>query len=151
MRSENLGGVQHFFWGGNNLLMLFNIVMWHCRASSNEGNKWLLFDVNPKTVFLEVNKFQKPQNNKTFSIKNNSKRFGYKTIDLICYLTFFVILQQQQKSRMRGTKHLSTDAYSSNNTIGGWTKNTKKTRFFWQTEKITKITKSQKRLEIWHN
>ena len=34
------------------------------------------------------------------------------------YIYFF-------KSRIRETKHLSTDADSSTNAIGGWTKNTK--------------------------
>ena len=50
---------------------------------------------------------------------------------------------------MRERKHLSTDADSSTNAIGGWTKNTQKPHFFWQAEKITKNAKTQKRLEIW--
>ena len=35
-----------------------------------------------------------------------------------------------KKSRIRETKHLSTDAYSSTDAIGGWTKNTQKPDFF---------------------
>ena len=36
----------------------------------------------------------------------------------------------QIKSRIRETKHLSTDADSSTDAIGGWTKNTQKPDFF---------------------
>ena len=35
-----------------------------------------------------------------------------------------------KKSRIRETKHLSTDADSSTNAIEGWTKNTQKPDFF---------------------
>ena len=35
-----------------------------------------------------------------------------------------------KKSRIRETKHLSTNADSSTNAIGGWTKNTQKPNFF---------------------
>ena len=49
---------------------------------------------------------------------------------------------------MRETKHLSTDADSSTNAIGGWTKNTPKTIFFLKNEKIIQNAKSQKHLEI---
>ena len=34
------------------------------------------------------------------------------------------------KSRIRETKHISTNADSSTNAIGGWTKNTQKSHFF---------------------
>ena len=46
---------------------------------------------------------------------------------------FFVIVRPKgliQKSLIRETKHLSTDADSSTNAIGGWTKNTPKPDFF---------------------
>ena len=46
-----------------------------------------------------------------------------------------------QKSRIRETKHLSTDADSSTDTIVGWTKNTPKPDFF---EKQKKSSKTQK-------
>ena len=36
----------------------------------------------------------------------------------------------KQKFRIQETKHLSTDADSSTNAIGGWTKNTQKPNFF---------------------
>ena len=45
------------------------------------------------------------------------------------------------KSRIRETKHLSTDADSSTDAIGGWTKNTQKPNFF---EKRKKSPKTQK-------
>ena len=35
-----------------------------------------------------------------------------------------------KKSRVREIKHLSTDAVSSTDAIGGWTKNTQKPNFF---------------------
>ena len=38
--------------------------------------------------------------------------------------------KKDQKSPIRETKHLSTDADSSTNAIGGWTKNTPKPKFF---------------------
>ena len=46
-----------------------------------------------------------------------------------------------KKSRIRETKHLSTDADSSTDAIGGWTKNTPKLNFF---EKRKKASKTQK-------
>ena len=56
----------------------------------------------------------------------------------------------KKKSRIRATKHLSTDADNSTDAIGGWTKNTPKLDFF-KTEKIIQNTKTQKRLEICQN
>ena len=46
-----------------------------------------------------------------------------------------------KKSRIRETKHLSTDADSSTDAIGGWTKNNPKPNFF---EKKKKSSKTQK-------
>ena len=40
-----------------------------------------------------------------------------------------IFLPYLKKSRLRETKHLSTDAYSSTNTTVGWTKNTQKPTF----------------------
>ena len=54
----------------------------------------------------------------------------------------------RKKSRIRReTKHISTDADSSTDGIGGWTKNTQNPSLFL-TEKITKNAKTQKRLEV---
>ena len=49
--------------------------------------------------------------------------------------------EKKKKSRIRETKHLSTDADSSTDTTVGWTKNTKKPKFF---EKRKKSSKTQK-------
>ena len=49
--------------------------------------------------------------------------------------------QPQKKSRIRETKHLSTDADSSTDSTVGWTKNTRKPNFF---EKRKKSSKTQK-------
>ena len=57
----------------------------------------------------------------------------------ICSLKIFV--NGEKKSRIRETKHLSTDADSSTNTIEGQTKNTSKHDFF---EKRKKSSKTQK-------
>ena len=46
-----------------------------------------------------------------------------------------------EKSRIRETKHLSTDADSSTDITVGWTKNTQKPDFF---EKRKKSSKTQK-------
>ena len=54
----------------------------------------------------------------------------------------------KKKSRLRETKHLSTDADSSTDAIGGWTKNTPKPDFF---EKQKKSSETQKHLEICQN
>ena len=53
-----------------------------------------------------------------------------------------------KKSRIRETKHLSTDADSSTDTTVGWTKNTQKPKFFLKTDKIMQNAKTQKPLEI---
>jgi hypothetical protein len=46
-----------------------------------------------------------------------------------------------KKSRIRETKHLSTDADSSTDTTVGWTKNTQKTDFFEKQKKSFKTLK----------
>ena len=46
-----------------------------------------------------------------------------------------------KKSRIRETKHLSTDADSSTDAIGGWTKNTQKPDFFFKRKKSPKTQK----------
>ena len=56
------------------------------------------------------------------------------------YLTI-ISKENKKKSRIRETKHLWTDAGSSTNAIGGWTKNTPKPDFF---EKWKKSSKTQK-------
>jgi hypothetical protein len=38
--------------------------------------------------------------------------------------------RKEKKTRIRETKHLLTDADSSTDAIGGWTKNNPKIRFF---------------------
>jgi hypothetical protein len=49
------------------------------------------------------------------------------------------------------TKHLSTDADSSTDAIGGWTKNTPKPIIFEKRKKIIQIAKTQKHIEICQN
>ena len=49
--------------------------------------------------------------------------------------------QDLKKSRIRETKHLSTNADSSTDAIGGWTKNSQKPDFF---DKRKKSPKTQK-------
>ena len=61
----------------------------------------------------------------------------------------------KQKSRIRETKHLSTDADSSTDSIGGWTKNTKKTIFLkdgknHQKRKNSKQSRNMPELAIRH-
>ena len=56
-----------------------------------------------------------------------------------------------KKSRIRETKHLSTDADSNTDTTVGWTKNNKKTIFFQKLKKSSKTQKNQKCLEICQN
>ena len=46
-----------------------------------------------------------------------------------------------KKSRIRETKHLSTDADSSIDTTVGWTKNTRKSGFFFKRKKSSKTQK----------
>ena len=53
----------------------------------------------------------------------------------------FLLVKRKKKSRIRETKHLSTDADSSTNAIGGWTKNTPKPNFFEKLKNIQKYAK----------
>ena len=46
-----------------------------------------------------------------------------------------------KKSRIRVTKHLSTDADSSTDTTVGWTKNSRKPNFFEKRKKSSKMQK----------
>ena len=50
----------------------------------------------------------------------------------------------KKKSRIRETKHLSTDADSSTDTKVGWTKNSQKPNFFEKQKKIIQNAQSQK-------
>ena len=50
---------------------------------------------------------------------------------------------QYKKSRIRETKHLSTDADSNTDTILGWTKNTPKPDFFEKQKKSLKMQNSK--------
>ena len=59
----------------------------------------------------------------------------------IVFQIYFKISSKYKKKRIRETKHLSTDADSSTDAIGGWTKNTTKPDFF---EKRKKSPKTQK-------
>ena len=69
------------------------------------------------------------ENQPTYPEKNKKINFAQKNIS-----TF-------KKSRIRETLNLSTDADSSTDAIGGWTKNTLKYDFF---EKRKKSSKTQK-------
>ena len=60
----------------------------------------------------------------------------------------FINYRLIKKSPIRETKHLSTDADSSTDAIGGWTKNTPKPDFFEKRKKSSKTKKTQKRLDI---
>ena len=48
---------------------------------------------------------------------------------------------KEEKSRVLETKHLSTDADSSTDAIGGWTKNTQKPYIFFKRKKSPKTQK----------
>ena len=52
--------------------------------------------------------------------------------------------EYKEKSRIRETKHLSTDADSSTDTTVGWTKNTRKLIFFEKRKKSSKTQKLKK-------
>ena len=68
--------------------------------------------------------------------------FDFDFEDIIRFGNSSVSVRKRlKKSRIRETKHLSTDADSSTDVIGGWTKNTKKPDFF---EKLKKSPKTQK-------
>ena len=67
---------------------------------------------------------------------------------MIFLTTVTTVTYVKKKSRIRETKHLSTDVDSSTNTTVGWTKNTQKTEFFEKRKKIVQSAKTQKRLEI---
>ena len=50
----------------------------------------------------------------------------------------------KKKSRIRETRHLSTDADSSTDAIEGWTKDSKKPDFFEKRKKSSKMQKLKK-------
>ena len=56
-----------------------------------------------------------------------------------------------EKSRIRETSNLSTNADSSTDTAVGWTKNKQKTKKKLKTEKIIQNRKTQQPLEICQN
>ena len=68
------------------LLILINNVLCYCKAINNDGNEWLLLDVNPKTKFSDMQK----------SSKGPKKNFFQKNLpsDLVIkLLILFVILK----------------------------------------------------------
>ena len=68
------------------------------------------------------------------------------------FQTYDNCLMNKEKSRIRETKHLSTDADSSTDTTVGLTKNIQKPDFFEKRKKkSSKITKTQRCLEICQN
>ena len=81
------------------------------------------------TIFYSCWNLMKPGSQSGTSAKLNI---------VYCWNFYAPILK---KSRIRETKHLSTDADSSTDAIGGWTKNTPKPMFF---EKLKKSSKTQK-------
>ena len=54
---------------------------------------------------------------------------------------FCIMENLNKKSRIRETKHLSTNADSSTDTTVGWTKNTKKPKSFGKQKKSSKTQK----------
>ena len=68
------------------------------------------------------------------------KNFRQKTVSLsTCWWSMEQAVSK--KSRIRETKHISTDADSSTNTTVGWTKNTQKTIFLKNAKKSSKTHK----------
>jgi hypothetical protein len=65
--------------------------------------------------------------------------FNFNFIEIFYPHLYFNLLSE--KSRIRETKHLSTEADSSTDAIGGWTKNTPKPDLI---EKRKKSSKTQK-------
>ena len=57
----------------------------------------------------------------------------------------------KKKTRIRETKHLLTDAYSSTNTTVGWTMNTQKPNFVLKKEEFIQHGKTQKCQKICQN
>ena len=72
------------------------------------------------------------------------KREEKKWINLITEQHIFTPKVLHKKSRIRETKHLSTDADSSTDTTVGWTKNTQKPIFFEKRKKSSKMQKLKK-------
>ena len=56
---------------------------YNCEAYNNNGNKWLLFDVNKKKGFLDVQKTPKAPHPKKNPKEKIPAWLGYKTIDFI--------------------------------------------------------------------
>ena len=67
---------------------MFNNVLCYCRAINNDGNKWLLLNVNPKTRFLDVHKIPKAPKNFKCLLKK-SRVIWLKTIDFFLLSKIF--------------------------------------------------------------
>ena len=90
----------------------------------------------PNSIFLEI--FFK-------SLKKNLFHKEMFIIKQMSHIQRFIVDGHfgfcKKKSRIRETKHLSTDADSNTDTTVGWTKNTRKPKCF---EKVKKSSKTQK-------
>ena len=94
---------------------------------------------------------------KTFFKKSEGKNGSLKVGPKNKYLMMKFVFQKttsiqnsllKKKSRIRETKHLSTNADSSTDTTVGWTKNNRKPIFFEKRKKIIQNAKTQNGLEI---
>ena len=79
------------------------------------------------------------------------EREKYSHVKIYIYIYEYNFIKEKKKSRIQETKLLSTDADSSTDAIGGWTKNTPKIDFFLKRKISSKTQKTQKRLKICQN
>ena len=99
------------------------VLLSECFSKTSKDLKKLVWEISS---FVKVSSFS---NQKNYFLKTKIFHFEFK-----------------KKSRVRETKHLSTDADSSTDTTVGWTKNTQNTRFFWKMGKKTSKTQKLKKV-----
>ena len=93
---RGVNGTPHFWH--NHLLILFNNILCYCKALNNDGKKWLLLDVNPKTRFLDLQKIQKASKIQKY-LNNN----GPKEIHSYKKQSKTVLKKGKQQSKMVNT------------------------------------------------
>ena len=137
-------------WKGINNFKLNDKKVKFCKAIKHINTQYLAHFV--RDVVLKLTIFYKIVSRQYLKIKRAKKYFLTFSNALtwclkfflpftFCHLWFTFLLSGKKKSCIRETKHLSTDADSSTDAIGGWTKNTQKPDFF---EKRKKLPKTQK-------
>ena len=124
--------------------MKLNSESWYYRAKNRRN--FTVYDDQEEINLLELANIEPSSEKVSIIFGSLYVNTNSKVLHIYCGTSrhvsqLWLVMVQKFKSRIGETKHLLTDADSSTDAIGGWTKNTPKPDFF---EKRKKSFKTQK-------